>query len=237
LFQHCILTEFSHSAKQRELAKNDKKLHCVAAELPSEGLICATWSTDIRSASTVYNHPLYPLRSPIHSRVKNLSYCRGSQTIVQVGLCRDPVPDHSLQDFHSVISVGYCQVYVSLAQNPYHAKAHLSTILAENPVTRIQRQFSASNLKASIREKGTTSNGYLNGVACVNKYKRRDSLNNMQFCMQPIQGGGLLVRAKIKLKQNKFLDRKKSGAHISHIANHGFLRSSFCVELWSLHLL
>lgn len=92
-------------------------------------------------------------------------------------------------------------------------------------------------MKASIREKGTTSNGYLNGVACVNKYKRRDSLNNMQFCMQPIQGGGLLVRAKIKLKQNKFLDRKNSGAHISHIANHGFLRSSFCVELWSLHLL
>jgi hypothetical protein len=92
-------------------------------------------------------------------------------------------------------------------------------------------------LKASIREKGTTSNGYLNGVACVNKYKRRDSLNNMQFYMQPIQGRGLLVRAKIKLKQNKFLDRKNSGAHISHIANHGFLRSSFCVELWTLHLL
>ncbi len=91
-------------------------------------------------------------------------------------------------------------------------------------------------MKASIREKGTTSNGYLNGVACVNKYKRRDSLNNMQFCIQPIQGGGLLVRAKIKLKQNKFLDRKNSGAHISHIANHGFLRSSFLCRIMELTL-
>jgi hypothetical protein len=42
----------------------------------------------------------------------------------------------------------------------------------------------------SKREKGITSNGYFNGVVCADKYKRRDSSNNMRFHMQPIQGEG-----------------------------------------------
>jgi hypothetical protein len=66
--------------------------------------------------------------------------------------------------------------------------------------------FSIQYLKVSTWEQKTTGKDYLNGVACINKYKGWHPLNNMQLCMQSVVGG-MLVRVQHQTEATMFLDR------------------------------
>jgi len=66
--------------------------------------------------------------------------------------------------------------------------------------------FSIQYLKVSTREQKTAGKNYLNGVACINKYKGWHPLNNMQLYMQSVVGG-MLVKVQHQTEATMFLDR------------------------------
>jgi hypothetical protein len=66
--------------------------------------------------------------------------------------------------------------------------------------------FSIQYLNVSTREQKTIGKDYLNGVACINKYKGWHPLNNMQLCMQLVIGG-MLVKVQHQTEATMFLDR------------------------------